>query len=537
MPMNWRSGWVTEYEPLFPCAEQLQQEPTNQCSGADCLAMPTIATRKPVLDGRAEVITYTRDKSAYYLRQYIKAKRGYKTTRIYDIETEEDACGKALDIFITTHSTDAKSSQPRRGTKEGTKQKPRKGLLKQWVRKYLDDEKEKVDNELLKPSTYKNKKECLDGHFLYYCDEYNLLTTRDIKVGALDKYIIYRSESKALTKRKELSLISGFINYLIKHRMLDAYEAAQKDLVPKVRLVDADWDSNPPIRDLDEWNIILKHLRRYVKAAEKHPNPRTALWRKHFYSLLLVLKQTGMRPDEARRMKWRDIEFENVGRISKRQRDLDLGELQAQGFEEWELGPEVVEDLGRVNRYVSHIRVLKSKTGAQRKITSNSAEVLARWKRDLREYLDKNELHFELNGVELKRDKDDGLPVIPDDVLVFSLPDKNEWKLPPYNTLNVRWRHMINKIEGELKGPQMSEHSYTIYSLRSTRAQELMDMGVDVYLASTQLGHSVAVLEKIYARLPQRRRATKEAAHIEFGKRKTGSTLTTPENIYEDLST
>ena len=44
-------------------------------------------------------------------------------------------------------------------------------------------------------------------------------------------------------------------------------------------------------------------------------------------------------------------------------------------------------------------------------------------------------------------------------------------------------------------------------------------MGVDVYLAATQLGHTVAMLEKVYARLPQRRRATKEAAHIDFGKR------------------
>ena len=244
-----------------------------------------------------------------------------------------------------------------------------------------------------------------------------------------------------------------------------------------------------------------------------------------------------MRPVEARNMRWRDIEFENVGRISKRQRDLDLGELQAQGVEEWELEPEVVDELGKVNRYVSHIRVHKSKTGAQREITSNSAEVLARGKRDLREYLDKYTRHFQLNGVELVSDKDDGLPVIPDDVLVFSLPSKNEWKLTPYNTLNRSWRYIMNELEGELKEPQMSKHPYTIYLLRSTRAQELMDMGVDVYLASTQMGHSVAALEKIYARLPQRRRATKEAAHIEFGKRETGSTLSTSENIYEDFLT
>ena len=265
--------------------------------------MPTISTRKSVLDGRAEVITYTRDTSAFYLRQYIKEKRGYKTTRIYDVATEEEACDKSLDIFISTHSTDAKASQPRRGTKAGTKQKPRKGLIKDWVRKYLEDEKEKLDNELMKPATYKNKKECLTGHFLSYCDEYNVITTRDIKVGALDKYIVYRSDAKPLTKRKELAIISGFIGHLIKHRMIDAYEAAQKDLVPRVRLVDADLDSNPPIRDRDEWTTILNYIRQFVKAGEDHPNPRTLLWRKHFYSLILVLKRTGMRPVEARNMR------------------------------------------------------------------------------------------------------------------------------------------------------------------------------------------------------------------------------------------
>ena len=494
--------------------------------------MPTISTRKSVLDGRAEVITYTRDTSAFYLRQYIKEKRGYKTTRIYDVATEEEACDKSLDIFISTHSTDAKASQPRRGTKAGTKQKPRKGLIKDWVRKYLEDEKEKLDNELMKPATYKNKKECLTGHFLSYCDEYNVITTRDIKVGALDKYIVYRSDAKPLTKRKELAIISGFIGHLIKHRMIDAYEAAQKDLVPRVRLVDADLDSNPPIRDRDEWTTILNYIRQFVKAGEDHPNPRTLLWRKHFYSLILVLKQTGMRPVEARNMRWKDIEFENAGRIGESGKKEEFIMYREIGIEPMlEFNERQFEEMGKVNRYVSHIRVLKSKTGAQRVITSNSAEVLATWKRDLREYLDKYGLHFEL-----ERDKEDGLPVIPDDTLVFALPDKNEWKLPPYNTLNVRWRDLIEQLEGQLKGPQMSEHPYTIYSLRSSRAQELMDLGVDVYLASTQLGHSVAVLEKIYARLPQRRRATKEAAQMEFGKRKTGSTLTTPEIIYEDLS-
>ena len=56
-------------------------------------------------------------------------------------------------------------------------------------------------------------------------------------------------------------------------------------------------------------------------------------------------------------------------------------------------------------------------------------------------------------------------------------------------------------------------------------------MGVDVYLAATQLGHTVAMLEKVYARLPQRRRATKEAAHIEFGKPKNNSEMVSLDQV------
>jgi len=54
---------------------------------------------------------------------------------------------------------------------------------------------------------------------------------------------------------------------------------------------------------------------------------------------------------------------------------------------------------------------------------------------------------------------------------------------------------------------------------------------VDVYLAATQLGHTVAILEKVYARLPQRRRATTEAAHIEFGKRKDNNQIVEIEEV------
>ena len=72
--------------------------------------------------------------------------------------------------------------------------------------------------------------------------------------------------------------------------MLDPYEAAQKhDISPKIRLSDTDFDSNPPIRDAEEWLKILVEVRAWVKEGKAHPRPRTLLHRQMFWSLLLVL--------------------------------------------------------------------------------------------------------------------------------------------------------------------------------------------------------------------------------------------------------
>ena len=175
-----------------------------------------------------------------------------------------------------------------------------------------------------------------------------------------------------------------------------------------------------------------------------------------------------------------------------------------------------IDDGFFVSRYVTHIRILQSKTGAIREVTSNSAEVLARWKMWQQEYLNRLKGSSTWGSFQYEITEND---------LVFGLPKAEGVEITQYNTLNINWRKIMDRLKGQLRGATMSEHPYTIYSLRSSRAQELMDKGVDVYLAATQLGHSVAMLEKVYARLPQRRRATEEAAHVEFGKRKSSSQM------------
>ena len=88
----------------------------------------------------------------------------------------------------------------------------------------------------------------------------------------------------------------------------------------------------------------------------------------------------------------------------------------------------------------------------------------------------------------------------------------------------------MDRCGDKLKGPIMSDHKYTIYSLRSTRAQELMDMGVDVYLAATQLGHTVAILRR-YMHDYRNGDSYTEAAHIEFGKRKNSNQIVEIEEV------
>ena len=61
--------------------------------------MPTIAVKASVLDGRAEVVAYTRDSSKYFLRVRVPDKAGYKSRRIDGVDTLDAAVNAALGVF------------------------------------------------------------------------------------------------------------------------------------------------------------------------------------------------------------------------------------------------------------------------------------------------------------------------------------------------------------------------------------------------------------------------------------------------------
>ena len=60
--------------------------------------MPKIAERRKVLDGRAEVITYSRDESAWYYREP-DGSGGYRQKRLKEALSEADAVAMALDVW------------------------------------------------------------------------------------------------------------------------------------------------------------------------------------------------------------------------------------------------------------------------------------------------------------------------------------------------------------------------------------------------------------------------------------------------------
>lgn len=59
--------------------------------------MPALATKNSVLDGRAEVVSYVRDVSVFYLRVRVPQKQGYRSMRIDGVNTLPEAIAKALD--------------------------------------------------------------------------------------------------------------------------------------------------------------------------------------------------------------------------------------------------------------------------------------------------------------------------------------------------------------------------------------------------------------------------------------------------------
>ena len=443
-------------------------------------------------------------------------KVGYSSTKIEGASDLETACRLALDVYLELQkgfkATPAKPKERvfRETAQSGGSIKTPKTRLDDQVHLFLQEQQKRVEAEQFKPSSYRNLQKTLINQFIPYCEKEGLVYTRDIKVGCLDSFTLF-SQGTRNTQSGHLKNIKTFLRSLARKRLLDPYEAALiGDIVPKVKIRDIDLSANPPFRDEQEWLTFVRVIHGWVKEAEQFNNNRILYFRRKMWTLIMVLKQSGGRPNEILNMTWKDIETQDIGRISESQRQLDEQTLREQGIDPITLTEAERESLGRVPRFITHLRLIHTKTGSPREVTCNSAEVLSRWKKFQQERLDYVNKKHSLWNMEMTPD-----------TRVFDSPIDGDWKQSGYNVFTTAWLELRRRAEDKLKGPLLSDHPYTIYSLRSTRAQELLHLGVDVAVAAKSLGHSANMMLRVYAKLPVRSQAMKAAiAGIEFGKKR-----------------
>ncbi len=283
-----------------------------------------------------------------------------------------------------------------------------------------------------------------------------------------------------------------------------------KNLVPKVKVKAQDLDANPAICK-EDWDRMNKWIRfTYIKEGEEHPRPSTHYFRYLFWHFTLIMKNTGARPNELLNLRWKDVQVDDVGRISKSKLEEEIQELEAEGIEvipdgsplgagDWARNE---NELGREKRLVSYIFVKQSKTGNQREIPCNLGKAFVRLKKHQVKYL---------------QDRGHPWKVTPNS-LVFGQPDK-EFKPYTYNTFTTAWWRMMRALDGLLIGHKFSDRNYTIYSMRSTYIENMLLHGMDIFLLSRICGHSVDILKKHYERLDIKERA-EEITRIRYGETK-----------------
>ena len=512
--------------------------------------MPKLLEKRKVLGGRAEIIKYEESPDTWYYREKLPEEKAYRTRKISNVVTQLEAEDAAIliyaqlrsepvipreerikrdDLFETEQPSPHLSpnaanhndgiggaylltdrSKPERSDK--FIKRKRKGTdIDKAIDEHLTRLSERVEANELKESTFKEHLQTLAVHLKRYFKKEGITKTSQITADTFTNYPLYRKGCSKLTKNKEARHIKGFVdNYLAKKKLVDVDVVSNKKLVPMVKIRQEDLDANPAIND-EDWRKINSWIRNiYLKQGETHPRPSVHYWRYLFWHFTLIMKNSGARPVELLNLRWKDIQIEDVGRISQSKKREEIEELEAEGIEivgddfdidpnAWALNPEA---LGREERLISHIFIRASKTGKQREIPANLGNAFRRFKEFQERYIEENQLDLSLTP----------------HTLIFGNPH-NFYSQYSYATFTSSWHKCMTALDGLLIGHKFSERPYTIYSMRSTFIENGLLSGMDVFLLSRVCGHSVEMLQRHYERIDVKERA-EEITKLDYGKKK-----------------
>ncbi len=455
--------------------------------------MPSIFKKEKVLDGRGDVLSYRKDPQTFFYREWIPDRRAYRSKKLNGAITLDQAKIMAVDVALefAARPPDQKKS------KAALNKKQRTLSIEIAVESFLSHEKERVVAGIIKYSTYRGKQITLLKHLIPYLKDQGVAKTRQINAATFNDYLIYRQGLSKLTWQNEIIHIKDFFsNWLLKHCLVEPKIATDKGLFPNVIIKEQELLSNPAISKKD-WTILNTEIRKWVQQGSDNTNHRVHLWRTLFWTFVLIAKNSGARPEELMKLKWKDIEIMDIGRISQAKLQEEIKQLQAQGFDALVPDKDVGfnsfasddEHRSRKECLVAYINLLSAKTCQSRVMPTNLAPVIIRWKDYVNKYRDRHGLTRRVSS---------------NDLVFGNL--NNEGRAYAYHNFIKSWRIIRSSVASKLEGHQHSKHVYTIFSIRSTFLENKLRSGLDIFLVSRISGYDPKMLLRHYQRIKSRQR-------------------------------
>lgn len=461
--------------------------------------MPKLHSKHSVLDGRAELITYERDPSSFYYRELVSGTKTYRTKKLTS-KTLESAQLEAVDAFTSLRLAAPVTAPQNPPISTSTR------AVRRVIQDYLKALSGQVRSKQISESTYDVAESVIYKLVLPFFEKNSIVKTSDIQIDTFQKYVEWRQstavgrwgENEGVTKltlQKELQQIKKFVSHhLLPHKLIKAELATDKRFIvyPKVR--GEDLLANPAINP-DDWEKIINFVRVEWRGRREHYVK--GYWsRTMFWNWMLVSKNSGARPEELMKLRWKDVEFEDIGRFSKTAQRERIQELQSEGIP---IDEDNLEELGQVSKEIAHIVLRSSKTGQPRISSCNVVNVFERWLKFQKAWSKQQGYTYEITP----------------NSLVWECPYKQGHTLT-YSRYKQLWGEIRQKIGRDLKGHIFSDHKYTIYSMRSTFIEDSLLAGKDIFLIAKAAGHDVKTLMKHYERIDPRKRS-REMTDFQYG--------------------
>ena len=295
-----------------------------------------------------------------------------------------------------------------------------------------------------------------------------------------------------LTINKEMSDFKGYFDWMKRKKMF-----VNEIQYPFMK---NDWkrskESNPSF-DVDDWRTIVYYMRTWVRKIENRKE-YGIFYRKIFCEFLKVLSNSGLRPHEALKLRWTDIQLKKKeeteyrpSRKTEQELSLDLNldqileggrRIDVSNEDGYEYDVDIRRDKVVRERLIAHIEVSPDTKTGRRLVICPSGVYFRR----IRNFY---------------KDKTGSFPK-PNDYIFMNIGTTNSKKMDfvgrPLSTDHLRklWYEFMEDLRVD-KDVHFTNH-YTIYSCRSFFINQRLEMGVPPNYVAKLVGHSIKTMERHY---------------------------------------